>query len=337
MSGTILLVDDNTTLLQTLAIQLEEDLGYTIHTAENGYDAIELARQHHVDLIVADVRMPGIDGIEAVKQIKEIHPRIRAIIMTGFTSEEAPVRALKLGVDDYIFKPFEADVFIHSIRLNLEYYRMEQLKSFISPQVVDLIMSGKMSYDFSPQRAELTMLFSDLRDFTSLSDELEPEELVPIINEYLTEMTEIIFQYGGTIDRYLGDGIMTFFGAPVPDEKHPENAVRTALAMQTKLSELKVKWLGDAQRELGAGIGISTGYVTVGSFGPEIRKEYTINGSNAIIAARLSDIAAIGQILVSPRTYSRVNDLFEIEPLGQRQLKGRANPMMVYNVKHDKE
>ena len=223
--------------------------------------------------------------------------------MTGFASEDAPVRALKLGIDDYIFKPFEHDVFLHSVRRNLEHYRMEQLKSFISPQVVDLIMSGQMSYDFSPRRAELTLLFSDLRGFTSLSDELEPEELVRILNEYLTEMTEIVFQHNGTIDKYLGDGIMAFFGAPVANEKHPESTVRAALAMQVKLSELKEKWLGDAQRELGAGIGVSTGYVTVGSFGPEIRKDYTVIGKNVNMAARLSDIAEMGQVLVSPRTY----------------------------------
>ena len=210
---------------------------------------------------------------------------------------------------------------------------MEQLKTFISPQMVNLIMSGQMNYDFSPRRAELTMLFSDLRGFTSLCDELEPEELAPILNEYLTEMTEIIFQHGGTIDRYLGDGIMTFFGAPIPDEKHPENAVSTALAMQAKLSELKEKWLGDAQRELGTGIGITTGYVTVGSFGPKSHKEYTVSGSNANIASRLSKIAEMAQVLISPRTCARVGDLFEVEPLGQRQFKGRATPMMVYHVK----
>ena len=333
MAGTILLVDDETILLQTIAIQLEDDHGYTVHTAENGYDAVELVRQHPMDLVIADVRMPGIDGIETLKQIKEIQPRIRAIIMTGYASEDAPVRALKLGVDDYIFKPFEAEVFIHSIQRNLEHYRMEQLKNFISPQVVDLIMAGKMSYDFSPHRAELTILFSDIRGFTPLSDELEAEELVSIINEYLTEMTEIIFQHSGTIDKYLGDGIMAFFGAPVPDEKHPENAVRAALGMQAKLNELKVKWLGDAQRELGVGIGITTGYVTVGSFGPEIRKDYTVIGKNVNMAARLEGVAEMGQVLISPRMYSRVQDLFETESLGQRQLKGRATPMMVYNVK----
>jgi adenylate cyclase len=129
--------------------------------------------------------------------------------------------------------------------------------------------------------------------------------------------------------------MMAFFGAPVMDEKHPENAVRAALEMQAKLSELAAKWLGDAQRELGAGIGINTGYVTVGCFGPEIRKDYTVIGKNVNLAARLQSMAEVGQILISPRTYSRVKARFEIEPLGQRQIKGRANPMMVYNVKRE--
>ncbi|MBC8228892.1 response regulator, partial [bacterium] len=270
--------------------------------------------------------------IETVKRIKEIHPRIRTIIMTGYASEDAPVRAITVGVDDYIFKPFEDEIFIHSIQQNLQYYRMEQLKTFISPQVVELIMNGKMNYDFTPHRVELTILFSDIRGFTRLSDELEAEELVIILNEYLTEMTKIIFQHNGTIDKYLGDGIMAFFGAPIADEKHPRNAVRAALSMQGKFGELAGKWLGDAQRELGAGIGINTGYVTVGSFGPEIRKDYTVIGKNVNLAARLEGLAETGQILISPRTYSHVKDLFEIESLGQQQMMGRTTPMSVYNV-----
>ncbi len=335
MANTILLVDDEEILLQTIAIQLEDDYGYTVYAAKDGYGAIKIAEKDPIDLVVSDVRMPGIDGIETIRQIKEIRPDVRTIIMTGFASEDAPVRALKLGVDDYIFKPFEDEVFIHSIQRNLERYHMEQLKSFISPQIVDLIMEGKNTYDLSPRRMELTILFSDIRGFTPLADELEPEELVQIINEYLTEMTEIIFQHNGTIDKYLGDGIMAFFGAPIPDEKHAENAVRAALAMQNKLDQLAGKWLGDAQRQVGVGIGINTGYVTVGSFGPEIRKDYTAIGKNVNLTARLEGLAERGQILISPRVQSRIVDLFEIESIGQQQIKGRLALMEVYQVKSE--
>jgi len=111
MTGTILLVDDEETLLQTLAIQLEDDLGHTIYTAVNGHDAIEIACQSPLDLVVADVRLPGIDGIETVQKIKEIQPWIGSIIITGWASEDTPVRALKLGVDDYIFKPWDDEFF----------------------------------------------------------------------------------------------------------------------------------------------------------------------------------------------------------------------------------
>jgi len=175
-------------------------------------------------------------------------------------------------------------------------------------------------------------MFTDIRGFTALSDSMEPEETTSILNEYLDEMTKIIYRLNGTIDKFMGDGIMIFFGDPVPQDDHALRTVRCALDMNKRLEELQRKWFPAGENNLSIGIGINTGYVTVGNFGSSERMEYTVIGNQVNLASRLQAIAGPGEILISAQTFGLVNENIKAQNLGSHVFKGFARPIDVFKV-----
>jgi class 3 adenylate cyclase len=161
---------------------------------------------------------------------------------------------------------------------------------------------------------------------------MEPEELIEMLNQYFGSMTDIAFRYGGTLDKYYGDGMMVFFGDPVPYEDHAERAIRMALDMRGRLPDLQKGWFLDRDEVLNIGIGISTGYVTVGNIGSSVRLDYTVIGNNVNIASRLSDMAAPGQILATERTVARAQDTAQVREYGEITVEGSARPIRVYEI-----
>lgn len=175
--------------------------------------------------------------------------------------------------------------------------RTEELRRYVSPQVAEAVVTGRSLASLTSTRRNLTVLVSDIRGFTEMSERMEPEELVDSLNEYFTMMTDVVFEHGGTLDKYMGDAILAFFGDPIPFEDDAERAVATALQMRASLDELREQWLLRYDEELVIGIGISTGYVTVGNIGSPTRTEYTVIGNHVNIASRLSETTRSGQIL----------------------------------------
>jgi class 3 adenylate cyclase len=182
------------------------------------------------------------------------------------------------------------------------------------------------------KRKRLTVFFSDIRGFTALSDEIEPEETVDLLKHYLSEMTELIHEYEGTLDKFMGDGIMVFFGDPVDQEDHAARAVRMAVAMQKRMGELQAQWGKTGRKPLSIGIGINTGYVTVGGIGSEHHLDYTVIGNQVNLAARLESVAAGGEIIISHATCGEVGELVEVEDRGEVTVKGLARPVKIYRV-----
>ena len=213
-----------------------------------------------------------------------------------------------------------------------ELERTNRMQRYLSPQLAESILSGHTDVDLDSQRQELTILFSDIRGFTSLSERLEPEELIDLLNQYLSEMTEIVFSHGGTLDKYIGDALMVFFGNPVSYADHAERAVRTALEMQQRLVELQNLWSDQGQELLTMGVGITTGYVTVGNIGSPTRLDYTVIGNQVNLASRLADEANAGQILVNERTLQAVGDLVKSAEIDQVQLKGVSRPVKIFEI-----
>lgn len=210
-------------------------------------------------------------------------------------------------------------------------------KRYVSSQVLDKIIADP---DFLKKlggtRRELTILFSDIRGFTPLSEQLQPEEVITLLNDYLDNMTEIIFSNSGIIDKFIGDAIMAVWGALQADISPPEQAflaVKSAIEMQNKLIELQNKWDSLGKKKIHVGIGINTGYVVVGNVGSTQRIEYTVIGDNVNIASRLESNAKPGQILIPKSTYDLIREKIvavELEPL---KVKGKSKLLQVYEVK----
>jgi class 3 adenylate cyclase/CHASE3 domain sensor protein len=213
-----------------------------------------------------------------------------------------------------------------------ELERANRLKRYLSPQVAEAIVERSVDVSVDSRRRNLTVFFSDIRGFTELSEKMEPEELTDMLNEYLSAMTEIVFEYGGTLDKYIGDAIMVFFGDPIPYEDHAQRAVNMALAMRSRLTELQEAWFAKGEETLTIGMGISTGYVTVGNIGSAARMDYTVLGNHVNAASRLAGQAAPGQILVTERTMLAVRSSVQAKEIGQVEIKGFQRPLRIYEM-----
>ncbi len=210
----------------------------------------------------------------------------------------------------------------------------EQLRRYLAPQVADAVLSGGGSVTLSSTRRNLSILVATIRGFASLSERLEPEELIDGVNKHFSLMTDVVFRHGGTMDKYVGDGILSFFGDPIPFDDHAERAVVSALEMRQQLRDLRSKWPLQRDEELNVGIGISTGYVTVGNIGSDTRTEYTVIGNHVNLASRLAQVAGPDQILVSERTLAvpEVKERVHAAALDEITLEGFLRPVGVFEI-----
>jgi len=212
-----------------------------------------------------------------------------------------------------------------------EIERMSRLRRFLPPQVADLIVASGTEKQLESHRREITALFCDLRGFTGFSESSDPEDVMALLRDYHTAIGQIIIKYGGTLERFAGDGVMVIFNDPVPVENPALQAVLMALDMRTAIGGMIEKWR-DLGHDLGFGIGIAHGFATLGTIGFEGRFDYAAIGTVSNVASRLCDEAKPGQILISPRVRQAVDNAITVEPVGEFTLKGIRRRMMAYNV-----
>jgi class 3 adenylate cyclase/putative methionine-R-sulfoxide reductase with GAF domain len=212
-----------------------------------------------------------------------------------------------------------------------EIERMGKLRRFLPPQVADLIVASGAEKQLESHRREITALFCDLRGFTGFSESSDPEDVMALLREYHAAIGEIINKYGGTLERYAGDGVMVVFNDPIPVDNPALQAVLMAIDMRAAIGTLIEKWrrLG---HEIGFGIGVAHGFATLGTIGFEGRFDYAAIGTVSNVASRLCDEAKPGQILISPRVLMAVEDAISVEPVGEFKLKGISRPLATYNV-----
>jgi adenylate cyclase len=210
-----------------------------------------------------------------------------------------------------------------------------KLSKYLSPQIYQSIFTGAQSVEIASNRKKLTVFFSDIADFTTTTENLESEELTTVLNRYLTEMSRIALEYGATVDKYIGDAVVAFFGDPETKgvKEDARACVRMAVAMQRRMRELRSEWteLG-AERPFHVRVGVNTGYCTVGNFGSDDRMDYTIIGNAVNLASRLQSHAELGGILLGHETYSLVNDDVAADELSPIKVKGIAEPVRRYKV-----
>jgi len=211
----------------------------------------------------------------------------------------------------------------------------DKLAKYLSPQVYRSIFTGEKDVKLESYRKRLTVFFSDIKDFTKATDSMESEALTSLLNEYLNEMSKIALQYGGTIDKYIGDAIMIFFGDP-ESRGAKEDAlacVNMALAMRARMEQLRSAWLERGiENPLHVRMGINTGYCTVGNIGSDDRMDYTIIGGEVNLASRLESLAQEDTILVSYETHALIKSHIKCEKHGTTTVKGIAYPVQIYQV-----
>ena len=212
-----------------------------------------------------------------------------------------------------------------------ELERYNALRRYLSPKLTEKILSSGDTLGAETKRKMMTVLFSDIRNFSAITDSLEPEEVFELLDKYLSEMTRIVHRYDGTLNKIIGDGLLVFLGDPIAMDDHAKRAVMMAIDMQRAVRELGHEWVQYGY-ELEIGIGINTGYMSVGNIGSDIHKDYTVIGNQVNVASRLVSLAKPGQILISKRTYSRVRDSVQVENVGEIRVKGIHNPVATYAV-----
>jgi class 3 adenylate cyclase len=216
-------------------------------------------------------------------------------------------------------------------RLRARELEFAELNRFFSPQVIDQVMARGGASKLRTQRRPVTVFFADLRGFTSFSDRVEPEEVMATLAEYHHVMGRRIAEFAGTLERFAGDGFMVFFNDPVEQDDHVDRAVRMALAMRQDVRSLRDEWARKGY-SIDVGMGIHTGYATCGFIGYEGRRDYGVIGNVTNLAARLSDAAAGGEILVTARVIAELRNGCRTEAAGQLSLKGFQQPQAVHRV-----
>jgi adenylate cyclase len=365
-------VDDNPTNLEVLRVRLNAQgyEVVTAVDGEDALNRVREVEPDLVLLDVMMPKLDGISVVKELKQDSTL--RFTPIILvTAKADTRDIVTGLDAGGDDYLTKPFEHAALIARVRSLLrikdlhdtvqsqatqlkeqteqlsswnrlleervaeqlaQIERIGRLQRFLAPQVAQMIASSDPSDSLlASHRREVTVLFCDLRGFTAFTDASEPEEVMGVLREYHENLGELIFRYEGTLERFLGDGIMIVFNDPIPCDDHTERAVRLALDMRERVDELAKQW-ARVGHELGFGIGIASGYATLGQVGFEHRREYTAIGRVINLASRLCDEAKAGQIVISQRAFSAVEQSVGASHIGQLTLKGFNRPIDAYEV-----
>ena len=364
MTQRILVVDDT-----PLNVKLLEDVltkkGYDVVTATSGQEALDKIRSGSMDLVLLDVMMPGMNGYEVCRAIREDARTalLPVVMVTALDAKHERVNSLEAGADDFLSKPVNQPELLARVRSLLrikslydeverqkaelaewnltlearvaegiaEVERLSRMKRFFSPQVAEMITSGDAGDPMRSHRAEITVVFIDLRGYTAFTEVAEPEEVMTVLREYHADMGRLITKYNGTVERFAGDAIMIFFNDPVPLPNPAEAAVRLAIDMHAAFAERVTHW----QRrgfDLQMGIGIAQGYATVGVIGFEGRLDYGAIGAVSNLSARLCAEAKAGQTLVQRRVLNRVEDTVEWEPVGDLAMKGIPRPVAAFNV-----
>lgn len=324
----LLVVDDEEGVRRSLKRALERD-GYRVILVENGEEALSFIRGNgkSIETVISDYRMPGIDGLETLKEIGRINGDITRIMLTGYATMASAIEAVNEGIDGFLTKPFENDELRSKVK---EYTLKKRLKQFVPEQI--LLELQKNGAALLPKRFTVTVLFTDIRGFTSFSEKRDPEEVAALLNgSYFTPVDEIIFRHNGTVDKHIGDSVMGIFGAPLSAPDDPLNAASAALEIREKMAEINRKMI-DTGHSINVGMGIATGEAMAGIFGSPHKKEYTVFGTAVNLAARLEGLAAADEILLCENTMRRIDEKITTQKVPSVSIRGFTHSPEVYRA-----
>lgn len=336
----ILLVDDEPTTLYLARRLLQAD-GHEIFEAMDGEQAIEQFARVQPDLVLLDVVIPKMDGLEVLQELRRRDKLAGVIMISALNSEQLAVKSLLSGADDYVGKPLRLKVIQMSIRQVMEKVRLrrhnvtlqaeliaayQKLRKYMAEPLVYSVLNSPKAPELGGERSLVTVLFLDFADFTPLAEQLPPDDVVCILNDYYALLTDVVIEAGGYLDKIMGDGFMALFNAPMLKADHATCAVQSAVTMRRLLLAANCA----RTHQLSLRIGVHTGEAVIGNVGTAMLMNYTAIGNTVNTAKRIEEICAPNQILISADTCALLNlDLLEgqniaLRPLGLRQLKGRS-------------
>ncbi len=350
--ATLLVVDDNESSRELLAQQLQRQ-DHLVIEAASGERCLEVMRSASPDLVLLDLVMPGLNGYEVLQEIRrdEQLRRIPVVVISGVQDEGGAIHCIDAGASDYLIKPVNATLLTARVSALLERkawqdrereYLAELEKSqrfirkvfgrYLSDEIVQRLLDNSDGLSLGGERRRVTVLMADIRDFSLISMRLEPERCVALLNNYLAVMTEVIQGFRGTVDEFVGDGILAVFGAPVSEEDDSDRALACAVAMQQAMAEVNRRNEEEGLPLIEIGIGLNTGDVVAGNIGSELRSKYGVVGHNVNLTSRIESCTVGGQILASPATL----DLSRVEVLRGSQfdvvVKGLDEPLKLTEV-----
>jgi len=359
----ILIVDDLPQNVRLLEAVLSPH-GFRVATASSGQEALDLLSKEHPDLVLLDILMPGIDGYEVCRRIREDpETAFLPVIMITASGGEEKIRAIESGADDFVNKPFDQAELLARVRslVRVKRYhdkienqaaelarwnreleqrvqdqieqleRVGRLRRFLPAQLADLIVSSGDESFLDGHRRDITVVCCDLRGFTAFAETAEPEEVWEILGEYYGALGDLIARFEGTLERFTGDGLVAFFNDPFPCNDAPLRSIRMALAMRQRVQELADRWQRRGH-ELAFGVGIAQGYATLGRIGFSGRFDYASIGSVTNLTARLCAEAAPWQILATQRVNAAAEDLVVSRFVGELSLRGFSRPVRAFEV-----
>lgn len=349
----ILVVDDEPSIRDICSRALK-GAGHEVLTADSGEKAAEMLADNW-DIVLTDLTMPGsINGIEVVKRTKA-SGHADVMLMTAFPDLDTAIESMREGAYDYLIKPFSVDSLLLAIRrcaerrelsaelkrekflraeLERAYFELNEMRKveetfgqFATPEVARFVLDHPQDYWKQGERRAVTVLFADVRSFTSYAADASPEEAVEALNNIFARMIDVVQEEGGILNKFIGDGMLALFGAPVAGEKHARAAARAALKIKSSIEDLAQSRKKNNLKPLRVGIGINTGEVIAGCLGTKNRTEYSVIGHPVNVAARLEEAAREGQILVGPGCAQALEKDFKLRPLGPMKLAGISEPV----------
>ena len=351
-SGRLLLVDDEPANRELLARQLAR-AGYEVSEAASGRAALGMIEKQVFDLVLLDVMMPDMNGNQTLESIRRTRSvsELPVIMATALAGTADMVASLEGGANDYVTKPFDMAIVsariqtqlalraaaseIETLAQQLEIRNRFLRRTFgryLSDDVVSSLLESDHGLEIRGERRRVSILVADLRGFTSLTEALAPDEIVSILNTYLATMADVIQEYQGTVDEFLGDAILAHFGALTTRDDDAERAVACAIAMQRAIEDVnrinRERGLPDVEM----GIGVATGDVIVGNLGSEKRSKHTAIGSAVNLASRIEGYTLGGELLVSQATFEDVDGLVDVDAVREVWPKGFETPQLVHRV-----
>src|SRR5262245_9938673 len=351
--ASVLVVDDNEDNRDMLSRRLKKQ-GYSVSVAEDGTQALNMIAAEKFDLILLDIMMPGISGLDVLKKLRETFTvaDLPIIMATAKDQSEDIVTALKLGANDYVTKPLDFPVVLARTETALtlkravdEIQRLNQglerrnrfirktFGRYLSDEIVDELREGSEGLQLGGQKREVTILMSDLRGFTAMAERLQPEDVVRMLNVYLGAMVDVIAKYRGTIDEFIGDAILVLFGAPTVRDDDAQRAVACAIEMQLGMEAVNAHFRTLGLPEVEMGLALNTGGVVAGNIGSEKRTKYGVGGSHVNLTSRIESYTVGGQILISDRTRESAGPTIVTGASIQISAKGFKDPITVHDLR----